>query len=144
MEGRQVLVCEDNELNREIVTTILEMNNLQVITAENGEQGVLQFLESPQYSIDVILMDIRMPVMDGLTAAAQIRQLDRKDAGLVPIIALSANAFQEDVEDSRKAGMNDHLTKPVEPELLLASMRQQIGAYAVQRKAVRGEQAETH
>jgi CheY-like chemotaxis protein len=79
-----------------------------------------------------------------LTAAAQIRQLDRKDAGLVPIIALSANAFQEDVEDSRKAGMNDHLTKPVEPELLLASMRQQIGAYDVQRKAVRGEQAETH
>ena len=144
LESRQVLVCEDNELNREIVTTILEMNNLQVITAENGEQGVLQFLESPTYSIDVILMDIRMPVMDGLTAAAQIRQLDRKDAGLVPIIALSANAFQEDVEDSRKAGMNDHLTKPVEPELLLASMRQQIGAYDVQRKAVRGEQTETH
>ena len=143
LEGRKVLVCEDNELNREIVTTILEMNKLQVIAAEDGEQGVLRFMESPQYSIDVILMDIRMPVMDGLTAAAQIRQLERPDAGLVPIIALSANAFQEDVEDSRRAGMNDHMTKPVEPELLLSCLRQQIGAYDAQRKGVRDDEAET-
>jgi len=75
-----------------------------------------------------------MPVMDGLTAAAKIRQLERKDAALVPIIALSANAFQEDVEDSRKAGMNDHLTKPIEPVLLLNCLQRQIGNYEAQRR----------
>ena len=90
--------------------------------------------ESPEYSIEAILMDIRMPVMDGLTAAAKIRQLERKDAALVPIIALSANAFQEDVEDSRKAGMNDHLTKPIEPVLLLNCLQRQIGNYEAQRR----------
>lgn len=134
LDNRQILVCEDNELNREIVTTILEMHHLKVIHAENGEQGVLRFLESPEYSIEAILMDIRMPVMDGLTAAARIRQLDRKDAAMVPIIALSANAFQEDVEDSHRAGMNDHLTKPIEPDLLLNCLQRQIGNYELQRK----------
>ena len=139
LAGRQVLVCEDNELNREIVTTILEMNELQVIAAEDGEQGVQRFLESPEYSIETILMDIRMPVMDGLKAAAEIRKLDRADAKLVPIIALSANAFQEDMEDSRKAGMNDHLTKPVEPDILLSSLKQHIGAYELRRKGGRDD-----
>ena len=134
LDNRQILVCEDNELNREIVTTILEMHKLKVIHAENGEQGVQRFMESPEYSIEAILMDIRMPVMDGLTAAAKIRQLERKDAALVPIIALSANAFQEDVEDSRKAGMNDHLTKPIEPVLLLNCLQRQIGNYEAQRR----------
>jgi len=134
LDRRQILVCEDNELNREIVTTLLEMNNLQVIQAENGEQGVQRFIESPEYSIEAILMDIRMPVMDGLTAAAKIRQLARRDAAMVPIIALSANAFQEDVEDSRRAGMNDHLTKPIEPDLLLNCLQRQIGNYEVQRR----------
>ena len=133
LDNRQILVCEDNELNREIVTTILEMNKLKVIHAENGEQGVQRFMESPEYSIEAILMDIRMPVMDGLTAAKKIRHLERKDAALVPIIALSANAFQEDVEDSRKAGMNDHLTKPIEPVLLLNCLQRQIGNYEAQR-----------
>ena len=143
LDNRQILVCEDNELNREIVTTILQMNKLQVINAENGEQGVMRFIESPEYSIEAILMDIRMPVMDGLTAAAQIRQLSRKDAGMVPIIALSANAFQEDVEDSRRAGMNDHLTKPIEPDLLLNCLQRQIGYYEAQRKGGKEDGAET-
>ena len=134
LDNRQILVCEDNELNREIVTTILEMHKLKVIHAENGEQGVQRFMESPEYSIEAILMDIRMPVMDGLTAAKKIRHLERKDAALVPIIALSANAFQEDVEDSRKAGMNDHLTKPIEPVLLLNCLQRQIGNYEAQRR----------
>ena len=74
LDNRQILVCEDNELNREIVTTILEMHKLKVIHAENGEQGVQRFMESPEYSIEAILMDIRMPVMDGLAAAKRIRQ----------------------------------------------------------------------
>jgi PAS domain S-box-containing protein len=139
LAGRQVLVCEDNELNREIVTTILEMNELQVISAEDGAQGIQLFLESPEYSIEAILMDIRMPVMDGLTAAAEIRKLDRADAQLVPIIALSANAFQEDVEDSRKAGMNDHLTKPVEPDVLLNRLKHHIGVYESRRKGGRAD-----
>ena len=134
LDKRLILVCEDNELNREIVKTILEMNGMTVLTAEDGEQGVMTFIESEEYKIDAILMDIRMPVMDGLTAAAQIRQLARPDAHKVPIIALSANAFQEDVEQSRQAGMNDHLTKPVEPDLLLACLSQYVGAYDAQRK----------
>ena len=134
LDRRQILVCEDNELNREIVTTLLEMNNLQVIQAENGEQGVQCFIESPEYSIEAILMDIRMPVMDGLTAAAKIRQLARRDAAKVPIIALSANAFQEDVEASRRVGMNAHLTKPIEPDLLINCLQSQIGMYEAQRK----------
>ena len=134
LDRRQILVCEDNELNREIVTTLLEMNNLQVIQAENGEQGVQRFIESPEYSIEAILMDIRMPVMDGLTAAAKIRQLARRDAARVPIIALSANAFQEDVEASRRVGMNAHLTKPIEPDLLINCLQSQIGMYEAQRK----------
>ncbi|SDO87347.1 PAS domain-containing hybrid sensor histidine kinase/response regulator [Selenomonas ruminantium] len=129
LNNRQVLVCEDNELNREIVTTILEMNHLRVLNAENGEEGIKRFLESPEYSIEAILMDIRMPVLDGLEAAARIRALSRPDAKLVPIIALSANAFQEDVDASRKAGMDDHLTKPVEPEILLSCLAEHIGAY---------------
>ncbi|BAL83762.1 putative two-component system hybrid sensor and regulator [Selenomonas ruminantium subsp. lactilytica TAM6421] len=135
LDNRQVLVCEDNELNREIVTTILEMNHMQVVTAENGEEGIKRFVESPEYHIEAILMDIRMPVMDGLTAAARIRQLFRKDAGMVPIIALSANAFQEDVVASRQAGMNDHLTKPVEPDILLECLSRCIKAYESARKS---------
>ena len=134
LNNRQVLVCEDNELNREIVTTILEMNHLRVLNAENGEEGIKRFLESPEYSIEAILMDIRMPVLDGLEAAARIRALSRPDAKLVPIIALSANAFQEDVDASRKAGMDDHLTKPVEPEILLSCLAEHIGAYAKKRQ----------
>ena len=134
LNNRQVLVCEDNELNREIVTTILEMNHLRVLNAENGEEGIKRFLESREYSIEAILMDIRMPVLDGLEAAARIRALSRPDAKLVPIIALSANAFQEDVDASRKAGMDDHLTKPVEPEILLSCLAEHIGAYAKKRQ----------
>ena len=136
LDNRQVLVCEDNELNREIVTTILEMNNLQVLNAENGEEGVKRFAESPVYSIEAILMDIRMPVLDGLQAAARIRALPRADAKLVPIIALSANAFQEDVEASRKAGMDDHLTKPVDPEILLSRLAEHIGKYVGRQRLI--------
>lgn len=135
LAGRCLLVCEDNELNLEIVTAILEMNNMKVIPASDGEQGVRKFSESQEYKIDAVLMDIRMPVMDGLMAAAQIRQLERADAGKVPIIALSANAFQEDVEQSRQAGMNDHLTKPVEPDILLESLKHHIGSYDIWREA---------
>ncbi|WP_178139530.1 ATP-binding protein [Selenomonas ruminantium] len=136
LADRKVLVCEDNDLNREIVTTILEMNHLQVISAENGEDGVTCFSESQEYSIEAILMDIRMPVMDGLTAAQQIRLLPRADAKIVPIIALSANAFQEDVEASRRAGMNDHLTKPVEPDVLLACLKQHIGRFMAEQNKI--------
>ena len=142
LDQRRILVCEDNELNREIVTTILQMNHLEVLCAENGEAGVRLFAESPEYSINAILMDIRMPVMDGLTAATKIRELSRRDALLVPIIALSANAFQEDIDDSRRSGMNDHLTKPVEPELLLNCLRRHIGQYEVQQKGGEEDEAE--
>ena len=141
--GKKILVCEDNELNREIVTTILQMHDLQAICAADGEQGVRLFKETSAYSIAAVLMDIRMPVLDGLAATRQLRQLPRPDAQLVPIIALSANAFQEDVEASCQAGMNDHLTKPVEPELLLKTLRQHIGDYEAQRKEAEADEAET-
>ena len=128
----------------EIAQVLLNQAGFLIETAENGKIAVDMMAASEPGYYDVILMDIQMPVMDGYMATQAIRALpDTRLAG-IPIIAMTANAFQEDVEDSRKAGMNDHLTKPVEPELLLASMRQQIGAYDVQRKAVRGEQAETH
>ncbi len=141
LEGRQILICEDNELNLEIISTILKMNQLQVLTAENGAQGVEKFVESPEYSIEAILMDIRMPEMDGLEATRMIRRLDRPDARKIPILALSANAFQEDMEESRKAGMNDHLTKPIEPAILLKALKQHIGSYEAFRKDNANESA---
>ena len=121
---RKILLCEDNPLNQEIIVSMLELNGMTVIKAENGQQGVDIFEKSDMGAIDAILMDIRMPVMDGLQAAKAIRSLLRRDAGRVPILAISANAFQEDKKKSRAAGMNGHLTKPLElPELLKNLMR---------------------
>ena len=96
--------------------------------AENGKEAVEMFSSHPEGYYDCILMDIRMPVMDGLEAAAAIRALDRPDAATIPILALTANAFDEDVERSLQAGMNAHLTKPVVPEVLYANMSKFIKA----------------
>ena len=114
LDGRHVLVCEDNDLNLEIIRQILEMQGMQVTTAENGKEGVEIFSRSQPGYYDAILMDIRMPHVDGLEATRRIRALARTDAGKIPIIALTADAFSEDVESVLAAGMNEHLAKPVD------------------------------
>ena len=118
LEGRHILVVEDIEMNAEILMNILEMEGVTTDHAGNGKTALEMFEKSPAGTYDAILMDIRMPEMDGLEAASAIRALDRPDAKIVPIIALTANAFDEDVQRSLQAGMNAHLSKPVEPDHL--------------------------
>ena len=120
----RVLLCEDNEVNTFIVSNILQKRGCAVDCAENGQVGVDKYRASPPRYYSVILMDIRMPVMDGIEAAKAIRALNRADAQQVPIIALSANAFEEDKMASAKAGMNAHLSKPVNVDALYKTMEQ--------------------
>ncbi len=119
LAGRNVLVAEDNKLNFEIVEFILNVAGANVIYAENGQQAVDKFLAGGQGEIDVILMDVMMPVLDGLAATRAIRSSDHKDASSVPIIAMTASAFADDVENARKAGMDAHISKPIDGEKLI-------------------------
>ena len=114
LTGKRVLLAEDNELNMEIAVEILTMNGMEVVRAGNGAEAVEAFQKSPPYSIHAILMDMQMPVMDGCTAARAIRALDRPDAADVPIIAATANAFAEDIAKTTEAGMNGHISKPID------------------------------
>ncbi len=122
LKGARVLLCEDNDLNTVIAKRLLEKVGCIVDCAENGKVGVERFSASAQGAYQAVLMDIRMPEMDGLEATQAIRALDRPDARTVPIIAMSANAFDEDVKTSLEAGMNAHLAKPVEPALLYRTL----------------------
>lgn len=119
LAGCNVLVAEDNELNFEIVEFILKVEGANVIAATDGKQAVDIFAKSEEGSIDVILMDVMMPVMDGLTAVREIRTLSHVDATTVPIIAMTANAFADDVENAREAGMDAHVAKPIDGEKLV-------------------------
>ena len=114
IEGRRLLLAEDDEINRMIAVKLLEHEGLVIETAEDGEEAVRKFADSAENYYDAILMDIRMPVMDGLEATRKIRSLDRTDARAIPIIALTANAFDEDIKKSAQCGMNGHLTKPID------------------------------
>ena len=105
---------------------VLAMRDMEVDHAENGQIAVDKFAEHEPGYYDAILMDIRMPVMDGLEATRAIRSIDRDDAKTIPIIALTANAFDEDVQRSLQAGMNAHLSKPVEPETLFRTLEELI------------------
>ena len=118
-KGRRILLAEDNELNREIAQTILEMNGFAVTCAADGKEALDRFRSEEPGLFDAILMDIRMPVMDGLEATRRIRTSGRPDARTVPIIALSANAFDEDAKKSIANGMDGHLAKPIQVEQLL-------------------------
>ena len=118
LEGRHLLIAEDQELNAEVLTDLLELEDMSSEWAENGQLAVELFAKNDPGHFDAILMDMRMPVMDGLTAAQEIRKLDRPDAATIPIIALTANAFAEDVQQCLQAGMNAHLSKPVDIDLL--------------------------
>ena len=112
-KGKHVLVVEDNVLNREIICTILKEYGMQTEAVENGLEAVKRMKESKPHTFDLILMDIMMPVMDGLEATRQIRQIQREDCRTIPIVAMSANAFDEDVKRSLASGMNGHLSKPI-------------------------------
>lgn len=116
IHGMRLMVVEDNVLNAEIIETLLIDQGAEVTVAYDGKQAVDLFRKSPEESFDAILMDIMMPVMDGLTAARTIRSLKRSDAKKIPIIAVTANAFKEDKEKCFAAGMNAYMTKPLEIE----------------------------
>lgn len=121
--GKRVLLCEDNNLNAEIAAAILKNFGLQVDWAENGKAGVELFRCSRLGGYAMIFMDIRMPEMDGYAATKVIRGMDREDAATVPICALSANAFYDDVAQSMASGMNEHLAKPLEVSLLAQTLK---------------------
>ena len=116
IKGKRILLVEDNELNAEIVKTVLEDVGALITRAENGQQALELFKEKPAETFDAILMDLMMPVMDGYTATRKIRLLERSDAKTIPIIAMTANAFQEDAEKCIAVGMNAHLAKPLDIE----------------------------
>ena len=128
LKGRRILLAEDMEINAEIMMDILSIEEAEVDHAENGRRALEMFSASPVGAYSAILMDVRMPEMDGLEAAAAIRALDRPDARTIPIIALTANAFDEDVQSSLQAGMNAHLTKPVESDSLFQTLGELIYA----------------
>ena len=122
LEGRRILLAEDMAINAEILMDLLEIEEIETDHAINGKVAVDMFDASALGTYDAILMDVRMPVMDGLEAASAIRALERPDAQTIPIIALTANAFDEDVQQSLQAGMNAHLTKPIESDHLLQTL----------------------
>ena len=135
LTGRRVMLAEDVEINAELMMDILSLEDVEVDHAENGRVALEMFERSDLGAYSAILMDVRMPVMDGLEAAAAIRALDRADAATIPIIALTANAFDEDVQRSLQAGMNAHLTKPVEAEHLFQTVGELI--YEAEHRAAR-------
>ena len=126
LKGRHILLAEDVAVNAEIMVMVLSMREINTEVAENGRIAVDMFNSHPEGYYDAILMDMRMPEMDGLEATRAIRSMDRPDASTIPIIALTANAFDEDVQRSMQAGLNAHLSKPVEPEALFDTLEKLI------------------
>jgi len=122
LKGKRALVCEDNALNMEILSTVLRGFGMEVTCASDGKAGVEAYAASTGGWFDAVLLDLRMPVMDGISAAQAIRALDRPDAKEVPILAVSADAFADDVEKCRAAGMNGHVAKPIDPSLLYRTL----------------------
>jgi len=114
ISGLNLLLVEDNELNAEIAETLLSDEGANLTVARDGLQAVRMFQEKPEGYFDAILMDIMMPVMDGLTATKTIRSLKHPDAETIPIIAMTANAFAEDVQLAKNTGMNGHIAKPLD------------------------------
>ena len=128
LAGRHILLAEDIDVNAEIMLMVLQMRNMEADRAENGKKAVELFAAHPEGFYDAILMDMRMPEMDGLEATRVIRAMDRADAQSIPIIALTANAFDEDVQRSMQAGLNAHLSKPIQPDLLFETLESLIKA----------------
>lgn len=124
LRDKTILLCEDNAINREIVVRLLNKVGVRVEAAEDGQAGLEMFTASEPGYYSAILMDIRMPRLDGLGAARQIRALDRPDACAIPILAMTANAFEEDVQATIQAGMQEHLSKPIDPARLYSALIQ--------------------
>ncbi len=122
LNGKRVLLCEDNEMNTEIAVMLLKDRGMSVDTAENGKVGLEKFIASKIGSFNAIIMDIRMPVMDGYEAVRRIRALPRADAASIPIIAMTADAFVESVREAELTGMNAYITKPIDPALLYETL----------------------
>ena len=122
LDGRQILLAEDNLLNMEIATELLKMRGAEVTPAEDGRVALEAFQSSEPFFFDAVLMDMQMPNMDGCESTQAIRALDRPDAKAVPIIALTANAFAEDITRTTQAGMNAHLAKPINIEQLCGTL----------------------
>ena len=122
LTGRRVLLAEDVQVNAEIMMMVLQMRQMEADLAENGRIAVEKFAQHPAGYYSAVLMDMRMPEMDGLEATRTIRAMDRADAKTIPIIALTANAFDEDVQRSMQAGLNAHLSKPVQPDMLFETL----------------------
>ena len=123
LSGKKILIVEDQELNQEIIINILNKTKANIDVANNGEEALIK-VKAEEYNI--ILMDIQMPVMDGITATIEIRKIEKRQIDQLPILAMSANAMSEDIEESLKAGMNDHITKPVIPDLLYKKLAENI------------------
>ena len=119
IEGKHILLVEDNELNMDISEVVLTDAGATVTKAVNGRQAVDLFRENPPGTFDMILMDVMMPAMNGYEATRCIRSLERADAGKIPIIAMTANAFAEDVKSAKQAGMDAHIAKPLDISKML-------------------------
>lgn len=126
LAGKKILVCEDNAMNREIAVSILKNAGMEAVTAADGQQGLQIFEASQDNEFAAILMDRRMPVMDGLEAAANIRRIKRKDAQTIPIIAMTADVFDEDIKECLAAGMDAHIAKPIDTEKMYSILDQWI------------------
>lgn len=122
--GKLFLVAEDNELNAEIICQLLAMQGAEAVLAGNGWEAVEIFKRSVEQCYDAVLMDIQMPVMNGYDSTWVIRGLDRPDAGRIPIIAMAADAFAEDIQKAREAGMSAHVAKPINMKILLEALRE--------------------
>ncbi len=134
IQGLNILIVEDNDLNREIMKTLLEQEGARTIEAENGQVALEQFKKTKPYEIDAILMDVMMPVLNGYEATMKIRAMDRIDAKDVPIIALTASAFVEDRIKAKKAGMNEHLAKPLDLNQVMKVISNCVSAYKKEKK----------
>jgi len=125
-KGKRILLVEDHPLNTVVARRLLEKQKMDVVHAENGQEALELFAESEIGAYDAILMDVRMPVMDGIEATLKIRELEREDAKTIPIIAMTANAYDEDKQHTFEAGMTAHLAKPIEPRILYDTLAQHI------------------
>jgi signal transduction histidine kinase/CheY-like chemotaxis protein len=126
LQGKHILVCEDHPLNQEIVKALLSKKGMQVTIAEDGQQGVECFRKARHFFYDAVLMDIRMPILNGYEATKAIRSLDREDAKTVTILAMTADAFADDVKNCLKSGMNGHISKPIDAGQLYETLAREI------------------
>jgi signal transduction histidine kinase/CheY-like chemotaxis protein len=126
LKGKKVLVAEDNAINVSILKTLLEDKGMIVDVATNGDEAVKMFVSKEANTYDIILMDMRMPVMDGLTATKEIRDSKKEDSKTIPIVAMTANAYDEDLKACLDAGMNGFVAKPIDPDLMYSTMAQEI------------------